>query len=336
MISLSDILHGKILIVDDLEANVQLLERLLRGAGYDSISSTMDPCKVCDLHLKNRYDLILLDLQMPVMDGFQVMEGLKAIDPDDYLPVLVITAQPGHKLRALQGGAKDFISKPFDLAEVLMRVHNMLEVRLLHQAAREYGKLLESLAWNDPLTGLANRRLFAERMSMAIAHAQRKKMAMAVVYLDLDGFKQINDTLGHGTGDILLKMVAGRLEATVRKGDTLARLGGDEFIIALPEIDDADAAANVALKVIAAVSQPYAIDGHTVNITTSAGVSIYPLHGGDADTLIMSADLALYEAKSAGKNTCRISTRTDWAGDVRSPRDPEASGTPLPDALEPG
>ncbi len=132
MISSSDILHGKILIVDDQEVNVLLLERTLRGAGYDSITSTMDPGEVCALHVQNRYDLILLDLQMPGMDGFQVMQGLKEIEPDGYLPVLVVTAQPGHKLRALQTGAKDFVSKPFELAEVLARVHNLLEVRLLN------------------------------------------------------------------------------------------------------------------------------------------------------------------------------------------------------------
>ncbi|MEK7482988.1 MAG: adenylate/guanylate cyclase domain-containing protein [Planctomycetota bacterium] len=132
MISSSDIFNGKILIVDDQEANVLLLDRMLRSAGYVSITSTMDSLKVFELHLKNRYDLILLDLQMPNMDGFQVMENLKKIEMDGYLPILVITAQPDHKLRALKAGAKDFISKPFDLAEVLVRVHNMLEVRLLH------------------------------------------------------------------------------------------------------------------------------------------------------------------------------------------------------------
>ena len=311
MISSSDILHGNVLIVDDQEANVLLLERMLRGAGYVSITSTMDPGEVCELHRKNGYDLILLDLQMPGMDGFQVMESLKAIETDDYLPVLAVTAQPAHKLRALQGGAKDFVSKPFDLAEVLMRVHNMLEVRLLHEAARNHGKMLESLALNDPLTGLANRRLLADRISMALFHARRNKSAMAVVYLDLDGFKQINDTLGHGAGDVLLKMVAGRLVATVREEDTVARLGGDEFIIALWHISGTDYAATVALKVIEAVAQPYGIEGHTVSITTSAGVSIYPVHGEDADTLMKSADLALYEAKRAGKNAYRISERTD-------------------------
>jgi len=148
MVNSDDILNAGILIVDDQEADVLLLERMLRGAGYVSISSTMDPNEVCELHRKNRYGLILLDLLMPGMDGFQVMEGLKEIEPNGYLPVLVITAQPDHKLRALRAGAKDFISKPFDLAEVLARVYNLLEVRLLVaglQKALEDVKLLSGL-----------------------------------------------------------------------------------------------------------------------------------------------------------------------------------------------
>jgi len=143
MISSSDILNARVLIVDDQQANVLLLERILRGAGYASVASTMDPREVCELHRQNRYDLILLDLQMPGMDGFQVMEGLKEIETEGYLPVLVITAEPGHKLRALQAGAKDFISKPLDLAEVRARAYNMLEVRLLHMETKTYSKVLE-------------------------------------------------------------------------------------------------------------------------------------------------------------------------------------------------
>ena len=143
MISEQEILNASILIVDDHEANVVLLERMLRDAGYVSITSTMNPGEVCELHRNNHYDLILLDLRMPGMDGFQVMEGLKEIEKNNYLPVLVITAQPGHKLHALKAGAKDFISKPFDLAEVLARVHNMLEVRLLHEESKNYSKTLE-------------------------------------------------------------------------------------------------------------------------------------------------------------------------------------------------
>jgi PAS domain S-box-containing protein len=138
-----DILNATILIVDDQEVNVRLLEQMLREAGYTGMSSTMDPHQVCALHRRNRYDLILLDLQMPGMDGFQVMESLKTNDQDAYLPVLVITAQPGHKLRALLAGAKDFISKPFDLVEVKTRIHNMLEVRLLYRKLENYSKVLE-------------------------------------------------------------------------------------------------------------------------------------------------------------------------------------------------
>ncbi len=136
-------LDAKVLIVDDLESNVQLLTRMLCSAGYTSVASTMDPLQVGELYRKHRYDLILLDLLMPGMDGFQVMETLREIEPDGYLPVLVITAEPQHKLRALNAGAKDFISAPFEVAEVLARVHNMLEVRLLQKELRNYNELLE-------------------------------------------------------------------------------------------------------------------------------------------------------------------------------------------------
>ena len=136
MIGPAEILRGKILIVDDQAANVALLEQMLRSAGYVSVASTTDPGQVSELHLLNRYDLILLDLHMPGMDGFQVMENLNQVEAGGYLPVLVVTAQPEHKLRALRAGARDFVSKPFDLAEVLIRVRNLLEVRLLHQEAR--------------------------------------------------------------------------------------------------------------------------------------------------------------------------------------------------------
>lgn len=295
------------MIVDDQKADVELLEKALWDAGYLSIASTVNSNEVCALHQKNAYDLIILDLQMPDMDGFQVMDCLKEIETESYLPVLAVTAQPDHKLRALKGGAKDFISKPFDLAEVLMRVRNMLEVRLLHEKALNHSKMLESLALKDTLTGLANRRLLDERVEMTLVHARRSKSTMAVICLDLDGFKQVNDTFGHGVGDAMLKMVAGRLLATVREEDTVARQGGDEFTIALWHASDADFEAAVVLKVIDALSQPYEIEGQTVNITASAGVAIYPIHGKDVETLMKNADLALYEAKHAGKNVYRIS-----------------------------
>jgi PAS domain S-box-containing protein len=143
MIAETDVLKASLLIVDDQEANVSLLKQMLQEAGYTHVESTMNSQEVCALHRKNQYDLILLDLQMPGMDGFQVMEGLKTNHHDGYLPVLVITAQPGHKLRALQAGARDFVSKPLDLTEVKTRIRNMLEVRLLYKKLENSNQELE-------------------------------------------------------------------------------------------------------------------------------------------------------------------------------------------------
>lgn len=138
MIEKYDILNANILIVDDMEPNVILLNRALSLAGYTSITFTTNPQKVCELYKKNKYDLIMLDIQMPVMDGFKVMESLKEIGNDNYPPILVITAEPQNRQRALQSGAKDFISKPFELTEVLTRVHNMLETHLLEKEITEH------------------------------------------------------------------------------------------------------------------------------------------------------------------------------------------------------
>ncbi|BBP05250.1 hypothetical protein TPL01_23990 [Sulfuriferula plumbiphila] len=365
MLSASDIFNASILIIDDKEANVLLLERMLHGAGYTSITSTMDPHAVYELHRKNRYDLILLDLQMPVMDGFQVMEGLKEIELGGYLPVLVITAQPEHKLRALQVGAKDFITKPFDRVEVLTRIHNMLEVRLLHRESKRNSLVLEQtvqelreaesgfrttevalskekaalddhvlqlqqanerlvvatieahelaeeidkakvrmahLAQHDPLTDLPNRILLNDRLAQAIALARRQGKQLAVMFLDLDRFKHINDSLGHAVGDQLLQSVAKRLTAGVRSSDTVCRQGGDEFVILLADVEHAKDTALSAQKILAVLTVPYRIDQLELHVTVSIGISIYPEDGHDADTLIKSADTAMYHAKENGRN----------------------------------
>jgi two-component system, cell cycle response regulator len=311
MINSLDIKNASILIVDDQESNVLLLQHMLQDDGYLCVTSTVDPFAVTALHAANRYDLILLDLHMPGMDGFQVIKDLTKGESEGYVPILVITAHPSHKLEALKAGAKDFISKPFDLIEAKVRIHNMIEVRLIYKKLEKHSQSMEFCAMHDALTGLPNRRLLMDRLSLAMAHAHRRKCTSTVIYLDLDGFKQINDAYGHIVGDMLLKIVADRLSASVRQEDTVARLGGDEFVLVLWELGNGDGLATLLSKVLLAISQPYDINGQIIQMTASAGVSIYPTHSEDIETLIMKADMALYESKHISKNAYRIAALND-------------------------
>ncbi|MFI3185556.1 MAG: EAL domain-containing protein [Methylococcaceae bacterium] len=337
MINEQEILSASILIVDDQQINVELLAEILREAGYVNFTSTNDPYAVYNLHSENCYDLILLDLLMPGMDGFKVMEGLKHLETDDYLSVLVITAQPVHKLGALAAGAKDFITKPFDLSEIQARIHNLLEVRLLYTQAKQHSLVLEQtvlqlqqandqlliatlaartlaeeiektkdqmthLAQHDALTDLPNRILLNDRLAQAIALAHRQDKQFALLFLDLDRFKHINDSLGHVVGDHLLQSVGKRLMTCVRNSDTVCRQGGDEFLILLSNIEHAKDAALSAQKILAALTRPHAIDQLELHVSVSIGISVYPDDGQDADTLIKNADTAMYHAKEAGRN----------------------------------
>lgn len=302
MPSPDEILNAKILVVDDCADNIDLMIEILRDAGYVNVSSTMLPEQVCELHRRHCYDLILLDLQMPELNGFQVMKGLKEIEQDGYLPVLALTAQPSFKIAALEAGARDFISKPFDLLEVHKRIHNMLEVRLLYKELAQYSKQQQELALHDPLTGLPNRRLLEDRIATTLQHATRHSRKAAVMYLDLDGFKPINDTHGHATGDEILKQVAQRLVSSSRKEDTVARVGGDEFVIVLAEVTNVASAQEPASKLIEVVSEPYQVGDLSLNLSASIGIALFPDHANDVNQLIHMADQALYEAKRSGKN----------------------------------
>ncbi len=168
---------------------------------------------------------------------------------------------------------------------------------------------IEYQAYHDALTGLANRRLFQEHLSIALALAQRRERAVAVLFLDLDHFKVINDSLGHSIGDALLQQVAQRLRSAVREGDTVARVGGDEFTIVLQELADAQEAAIVAEKVLRTVAAPMDINGERLYATASIGITVFPTDGDDAETLLKNADAAMYRAKSEGRNTYQMSTR---------------------------
>jgi two-component system cell cycle response regulator len=298
-----DILKARILIVDDQESNVILLKQLLSEAGYTRVSSTMNSQEVCALHRDSPYDLIVLDLQMPGLDGFQVMAALKTSEPDSYLPVIVITAQPDHKLRALQAGAKDFVSKPFDLVEVKTRIHNMLEVRLLYKKLEKYTRELEQKALYDSMTGLPNRDLFDDRLVHAIALASRHAWTLAVMFLDLDRFKSINDTHGHAVGDEVLKEVAKRLLQHARDEDTVCRNGGDEFLYVLMNPQGRENIQRIAEALVKTIGQPIDMGELQPVVKASIGIAIYPDDGTTGEQLIRNADAAMYLAK-ARTNGC--------------------------------
>jgi len=302
-----DIFRARILIVDDKAANVKLLEELLHEAGYHNLMSTQNPAAVCDLHASHQYDLILLDLQMPGMSGFEVLDGLKTIEHGDYAPVLAITIEPDHKLRALAAGAKDFIAKPFDVTELKTRIHNLLEVRLKYRKLVHTVDALESFALHDALTGLPNRRLMMDRLQQARLASERGGHHCALMFMDLDHFKQLNDTLGHDVGDVLLQQVSARLLLCLREGDSVARFGGDEFVVLLDALssqaqDAAVQATAIAEKILAALGQTYHLNGPAYDSTLSIGVVVFQGDGEPVGTLLKRADLAMYRAKSMGRN----------------------------------
>jgi diguanylate cyclase (GGDEF)-like protein len=303
----ADVLDARILIVDDLESNVQLLEKMLIREGYRQVTSTQDPFAVCDLHACHHYDLILLDLQMPGMDGFSVLEGLSQIEASGYVPVLAITAASDCKLRALAAGAKDFIAKPFELAELSIRIHNLLEVRLLYKELDEAVNELESFALHDALTGLANRRLLIDRLNQSRLSSARTGNHSALMFLDIDHFKQINDTLGHDAGDLLLQQVSQRLLLCVREGDCVARFGGDEFVVLLDalgpnEADAAQHADHVAQKILHGVAQTFDLQGHNFETSMSIGAVVFQGIEEPVSDLLKQADRAMYRAKSKGRS----------------------------------
>lgn len=192
--------------------------------------------------------------------------------------------------------------------ETLVKRGSRLKLRFLQLARKE--AQVRHVAYHDELTGLPKRSLLLDRFNQAVAQGARQGRQVALLFLDLDGFKRVNDELGHGAGDALLQQVAERLTACIRAGDTACRYGGDEFVIMLPEIDDQDSAAAVAEKIRSQLSAPYLVDGGTVTVTASIGTAIYPVDGQDYDALSQQSDIRMYRAKARGGAEPRLQAAT--------------------------
>jgi diguanylate cyclase (GGDEF)-like protein len=311
MIDDETLARARILVVDDEPANVRLLERVLLTGGFTEVCGVTDPRQALERFEEIQPDLVMLDLHMPHLDGYAVLELLREkIGPHEYLPVLVLTADSTReaKERALSNGARDFVTKPLERTEVLLRTRNLLETRYLHLALKDENRSLEAKlvhqAFHDTLTGLANRALFRDRAAHALARATRGER-VSLLLLDLDDFKSVNDSLGHSEGDRLLEAIAERLLRATRGCDTVARIGGDEFAIVLEKLQHDDDALAVVDRIIDALRTPLRLCDREVTVTASIGVA----HArGDerVEELLRNADVAMYRAKDAGKGRSAI------------------------------
>jgi diguanylate cyclase (GGDEF)-like protein len=284
-----------ILIVDDEIPIRHLMSLLLRDFGTIEMAETGEEAleKVNSLNP----DLVILDVQMPGMNGYEVCAKIRANDKTSSIPVVFLTANSSNEdeERGLEVGATDFIRKPISPKIVSARISNILK---LQQAARN----LERAAHYDLLTGLPNRVLLSDRLSQAMVQCQRRKKSLAVAYLDLDGFKVINDTYGHSEADELLIAVSERMKDVLRKGDTLARIGGDEFVAVLVDLAKFTDCKPALERLLKAAAEPVNVGDAIVQVSVSIGVTVYPQDDIDADKLMRHADQAMYVAKQTGKN----------------------------------
>jgi len=295
-----------ILIVDDEEHNRKLLELLLRAEGYRTLTAA-DASQALAAIAGSPPDLILLDIMMPEMDGYELAALLKADSVTLNIPIIMLTAQLDRaaRLAGLKAGAEEFLTKPFESSELRLRVRNLLRLNNVSER-KEAEKRLIQMAHFDALTGLPNRTLFYRNLAAMLSRAEARGWCVALLCIDLDHFKNVNDTRGHALGDELLCQVSSRLQQCVRIRDTLARLGGDEFGVILAARDGEQRAHLVANRIRETLCAPFALTDHEVAVTASIGIALFPDDASDADTLIQFADTAMYQAKGAGRNTSRF------------------------------
>ncbi len=286
----------KILVVDDDKGSRMIMRSILNKDGY-TINEACNGLEALNICKENMPDLILMDALMPEMGGFEACEEIMAIDSESYPTVLIITAlqDEGTLEKAFAAGAADFILKPINMTVLRQRVSRMLH-------AGHIDRHIHQLSYYDNLTSLPNRTYFLERTKTLIAHAEQNNNYVAIIFLDLDRFKIINDTQGHDAGDLLLKAFAKRLEHCVRSADLVARLGDDEFTVVVNNIASREDAAIVANKIIDAMKQPFDATEQQVHITNSIGIALFPEAGDSINELMKHADTAMVHAKSNGGN----------------------------------
>ncbi|MEM7562531.1 MAG: EAL domain-containing protein [Pseudomonadota bacterium] len=309
---------AKILIVDDARANLLALQVLLKPVEIDVISSSNgeQALRTAEMHAEH-IALILLDVEMPGMDGFEVARQLKENEKTRSLPVIFITANQAedHLELAYLAGAADYLQKPIRKTALISKVNVFLDLWSLRYGQqqeidqrRKAEQRVEHLATHDPLTNLPNRRGLYDELKQMIYRSRRYHCTSAMIYVDLDGFKHVNDHYGHEAGDQLLIELSSAFKGIVRQTDSVARIGGDEFIVLITDIDAGTSLINKIESLLYEASQPIDFNGHSISVSASIGIALYPDHGDNAQTLMHHADQAMYQAKNHGKNTFRFYT----------------------------
>lgn len=294
----------KVLLIEDNKGDIRLLEDMLNIAHprrYEiMVASTLN--EGLTLLTANTFDVVLTDLNLPDTDGLSTVTQIQA--HDQTIPVIVLSGQDSETLalEVVHMGAQDYLLKGQGDGHLISRAIDYAIERKRNEQGLSY------LANYDSLTGLANRLLFRERLDRALIRADRNKTLVALLVIDLDRFKNINDTLGHDAGDDLLIKVAGRLEECTREGDTIARLGGDEFTIIMEDVKNFEDAVTIAEKVLSFMKTPFNLSAQELYVSPSIGISMYPIDDLKAGNLLKNADSAMYRAKESGRNCYRFYT----------------------------
>ena len=325
---------AKILIVDDERFYIDLLVELL-APQYRTIVVRNGEKAIEQASAEPKPDLILLDIELPGIDGYEVCRRLKKNIVTLEIPIIFLTvkANVNDEIRGFELGAVDYIYKPISHPILQARVKNHITLKNALEATRKQAddlrilvdektqelskkvtenqeavEKLRYLANYDPLTRLPNRVLFKEQLTKLCKQALQNNLLVAVLLIDLDRFKQVNDSMGHHMGDELLQMVALRIQNCLRKVDILARLGGDEFTVALSDLRHQDNAASVAQKIVSTLNKPFDLEGRNVHISASIGITIFPNDNDDLNSVLQNADMAMYQAKNKGKDTFEFFT----------------------------
>ncbi len=301
----------KIQIVDDSKTSLMLTAKQLEQFGHTTVCVN-DPCVALKKFQLEKPDLVILDVIMENMSGYECANKITEYNEtqDDWVPIIFLSAAVNDTdiEQGIQAGGDDYLSKPFNITILKSKIHAMERIAKMRTKLLETNDRFEQLSLTDALTGLPNRKFYEKTFNHEIANAQRTNSNIALLFLDLDKFKDVNDTLGHHFGDLLLQQACDRITGSLRESDWLARLGGDEFAILLPNINNPEDAAKVAKKLIGVIALPFDLEGNEAIISVSIGIACYPQAGTDSETLGKHADIALYRAKDLGRNNFQFFT----------------------------